>query len=89
MSKRRTPSALRVGSVAEAAEQLRAILGGERGPGRDVVCLNAAAALVVAGRAADLREGTALAAAAIDQGRASALLERLVAFTTTHAERVT
>src|SRR5207247_1343200 len=61
--------------------------GGERGPGRDVVCLNAAAALVVAGRAADLREGAALAAAAIDRGRASALLERLVAFTTEHAER--
>ena len=80
-------SVLRVGSVAEAAERLRAILGGERGPGRDVVCLNAAAALVVAGRAADLREGAALAAAAIDRGRASALLERLVAFTTEHAER--
>ena len=80
-------SVLRVGSVAEAAERLRAILGGERGPGRDVVCLNAAAALVVAGRAADLREGAALAAAAIDRGRVSALLERLVAFTTEHAER--
>ncbi|TMB22521.1 MAG: anthranilate phosphoribosyltransferase [Deltaproteobacteria bacterium] len=82
-------AALRVGSVAEAAERLRAILGGERGPGRDVVCLNAAAALVVAGRAADLREGAAFAAAAIDRGRASALLERLVAFTTARADRVT
>src|SRR5438094_831943 len=81
-------AALRVGSVAEAAERLRAILGGERGPGRDVVCLNAAAALVVAGRAADLREGAAFAAAAIDRGRASALLERLVAFTTARADRV-
>src|SRR5207244_3233618 len=57
------------------------------GPGRDVVCLNAAAALVVAGRAADVREGTVLAAAAIDRGRVSALLERLIAFTTRHAER--
>jgi len=36
-----------------------------------------------------VREGTALAAAAIDQGRVSALLERLIAFTTTHAEQVT
>ncbi len=80
---------LRVASLAEAAERLRAVLAGERGPGRDVVCLNAAAALVVAGRAADVREGTALAAAAIDQGRVSALLERLIAFTTTHAEQVT
>jgi len=44
---------------------------------------------VVAGRAADLREGAAFAAAAIDRGRASALLERLVAFTTARAERVT
>src|SRR5207249_354954 len=55
-------------------------------PGRDVVCLNAAAALVVAGRAADLREGAEVAAKAIDRGRVSALLERLVAFTTEHAE---
>jgi anthranilate phosphoribosyltransferase len=78
---------LRVASVAAAAERLRAVLAGERGPARDVVCLNAAAALVVAGRAADVRAGTALAAAAIDQGRASALLERLIAFTTAHAER--
>ncbi len=80
---------LRIASVADAADRLRAVLAGERGPGRDVVCLNAAAALVVAGRAADVREGTALAAAAIDQGRVSALLERLIAFTTTHAEQVT
>jgi len=36
-----------------------------------------------------VREGTALAAAAIDQGRVSALLERLIAFTTSHAEQVT
>ena len=79
-------AALRVGSVPEAAARLRAILAGERGPGRDVVCLNAAAALVVAGRAADLREGAEVAAKAIDRGRVSALLERLVAFTTEHAE---
>jgi len=78
---------LRIASVADAAERLRAVLAGERGPGRDVVCLNAAAALVVAGRAADVREGTVLAAAAIDRGRVSALLERLIAFTTRHAER--
>jgi len=40
----------------------------------------------VAGRAADLREGAEVAANAIDRGRVSALLERLVAFTTEHAE---
>jgi anthranilate phosphoribosyltransferase len=80
--------ALRVGSVREAADCLRGLFAGERGPGRDVVCLNAAAALVVAGRAADLREGSALAATTIDEGRVSALLERLAAFTSGHAERV-
>jgi anthranilate phosphoribosyltransferase len=80
-------SALRVSSVAEAATRLRAILAGERGAGRDVVCLNAAAALVVAGAASDLRTGAALAAAAIDGGRAAALLEQLAVFTAEHAAR--
>ena len=56
------------------------VLQGERGPRRDVVLLNAGAALSAAGRAASLREGLALAADAIDSGRALAVLERLVAF---------
>ncbi|HSI98934.1 MAG TPA: anthranilate phosphoribosyltransferase [Patescibacteria group bacterium] len=47
------------------------VLGGEPGPARDVVLLNAGAALFVAGRAADLAEGVALAAASIDTGRAA------------------
>jgi anthranilate phosphoribosyltransferase len=47
------------------------VLGGEPGPARDVVLLNAGAALFVAGRAADVAEGVALAAAAIDTGRAA------------------
>jgi anthranilate phosphoribosyltransferase len=81
------PAALRVGSLAEAAARVRAILGGEPGAARDVVCLNAAAALVVAGAARDLREGATLAARAIDDGRAAAVLERLAAFTGSHAER--
>ena len=75
---------LRVASAAEAAARLRAVLGGEPGPARDLVCLNAAAALVVAGVAADLRGGAARAAAAIDGGAAMALLDRLVAFTAGH-----
>jgi anthranilate phosphoribosyltransferase len=79
--------ALRVGSVAEAAACLRGIFAGRRGPHRDVVCLNAAAALVVADRASDLREAAALAASCIDVGQASALLERLVAFTMSASER--
>jgi anthranilate phosphoribosyltransferase len=53
------------------------VLAGAPGPRRDVVLLNAAAALVVAGRAKDLREGARLAAAAIDDGRVSALVERV------------
>ena len=47
------------------------VLGGEPGPARDVVLLNAGAALFVAGRAADVAEGVALAAASIDTGRAA------------------
>jgi anthranilate phosphoribosyltransferase len=78
-------AALRVSSVADAAARLRTVLEGERGPMRDVVCLNAAAALVVGDAAPDLRAGAALAARTIDGGAARALLARLVAFTTERA----
>jgi anthranilate phosphoribosyltransferase len=74
-------AALRVTSRDEAAERLRAVLAGARGPARDVVCVNAAAALVVAGAAADLAAGLARAQAAIDDGGAQAVLDRLIAFT--------
>ncbi|HXJ37057.1 MAG TPA: anthranilate phosphoribosyltransferase [Candidatus Eisenbacteria bacterium] len=74
-------AALRVTSVADAVARVRAVLAGEHGPARDVVCLNAAAALVVGGAARDLRDGAGQAARAIDGGAATALLERLVAFT--------
>jgi len=63
-----------------AAAMLR-LLSGETGAYRDIVLLNAAAALVVADKAADLRQGVILAAAAIDDGRAQTLLERLVHMT--------
>ncbi|MGI8492972.1 MAG: anthranilate phosphoribosyltransferase, partial [Acidimicrobiales bacterium] len=56
----------------------RLVLSGERGAQRDIVVLNAAAGLVVAGAAADLAAGVALATASIDEGRASLCLERLV-----------
>jgi anthranilate phosphoribosyltransferase len=69
-------ASLRGGDAAANAEAAREILGGARGPRRDVVLLNAAAALLVAGRAKDLREGVALAAAAIDDGRAASVLRR-------------
>jgi len=81
------PSALRAASAAESAARVRGVLNGERGPARDVVCLNAGAALVVAGAVADLRAGVARAAAAIDSGRARGVLERLVAFTSAAGAR--
>jgi anthranilate phosphoribosyltransferase len=64
------------GDAQRNAAIAREVLGGRRGPQRDVVVLNAAAALVVAGRAADLREAARQAERTIDDGSASALLER-------------
>jgi anthranilate phosphoribosyltransferase len=61
------------------AALLRGILDGERGPHRDIVVLNAGAALAVAGIAASLEDGVAAAAAAIDSGAAASALSRLVA----------
>jgi len=69
--------ALRGGDPRANAEIAQEVLGGARGPRRDVVLLNAAAALVVAGRATDLRDGARQAAAALDDGRARAQLDRL------------
>jgi len=68
---------LRGGNAAENAAIALSVLKGERGPRRDVVLLNAAAGLVVAGRVADLKLGVSLAAAAIDEGHALTLLERV------------
>ncbi len=70
--------ALRGGDPAENAEITRAILGGERGPRRDIVLLNAAAALIAADRAENLREGVGRAASAIDSGDAARVLAHLV-----------
>jgi anthranilate phosphoribosyltransferase len=55
------------------------ILGGGPGPKRDVVLLNAGAALEVAGAATDLDEGIALATGSIDEGKAAATLDRWIA----------
>jgi len=65
------------GDVERNVSIARAVLDGERGPRRDVVLINAAAALLVAGRAADLKEGVALAAEAIDSGGARRVVEGL------------
>ena len=61
-------------------DRLRRVLGGEPGVARDLVLLNAAAALVVAGRAADIAEGLAVAGDSIDTGAATESLEKLVSF---------
>jgi anthranilate phosphoribosyltransferase len=69
---------LRGGDAAEAARAARDVLGGAPGPKRDVVVLNAGAALEVAGLAGDLEDGLGLAAASIDEGRAAATLDRWI-----------
>ncbi len=72
------PEALAGGEPDENAAMLRAVLGGEEGPRRDVVLLNAAAVLWIAGKASGLEEGLAQAAESIDSGRAAQKLEQLV-----------
>jgi len=73
--------ALKGGEPAHNASLMRGVLAGETGPLRDVVLLNAAAGFIIVGRAADLREGAAIAADALDSGKAAGVLERLVAET--------
>lgn len=68
---------LRGGTKEENAHITESILQGEAGPRRDVVLMNAAAALLAAGRAPSLKEGIAFAAAAIDSGAAHRTLENL------------
>jgi anthranilate phosphoribosyltransferase len=72
------PEDLTGGNAVENAAHIRAVLGGLKGPLRDIVLLNAAAALLVAGKANTLREGVALASESIDSGKALAVLEALV-----------
>jgi anthranilate phosphoribosyltransferase len=70
---------LRGGDAAENAAIVRAVLAGEPGPRRDIVLLNAAAALWVAGAAQGLAEGLALARRSLEQGAAREKLDQLVA----------
>ena len=76
------PAAIAGGDAQENAAIIRRILAGERGGPRDVVLLNAGAALFVAGRAGSVEDGIAAAGRAIDEGRAAGVLERLVAVST-------
>jgi len=72
-------SDLQVSSVDEAAEAIRRLLAGEKGPRRDIAILNAAAALVIAGKADSLTRGLELAAHAIDSGGAEKTLASIIA----------
>ncbi len=78
---RASPKDLIGGDAAANAASIRRLLDGAPGPYRDIVLLNAGAALVVAGQAGDLREGAAHAARSIDTGAAGGALERLIACT--------
>jgi len=78
---RATPQDLKGGTPEDNAKALTALLDGAPGPYRDVVLYNGAGALVVAGKAKTLTDGVALAADAIDTGRAKATLEKLIAIT--------
>ncbi len=76
-----TMAELRGGDAAGNAAIVRGILAGERGARREIVLVNAAFSLVAAGKAGEPVEGIAMAAEAIDSGRAMTQLERLVRFT--------
>ena len=60
------------------AAALKDVLKGKKGPFRDVALLNAAAAIVVAGKAKDLKEGVAVATKSLDSGEAEGRLDRLI-----------
>jgi len=75
------PEDLKGGTPDENAEAMKAMLQGEQGAFRDCVVLNTAAALLVAGKAEDLKDGAAQAAAALDAGKAMDTLENLINIT--------
>jgi len=75
------PQDLKGGDAQYNADALTAVMNAAPGAYRDVVVFNAAGALIVAGKADDLKSGAALAAAAIDNGKARAVLDQLVAIT--------
>ncbi len=79
---RATMEDLRGGDADFNAEVIRRVLGGELGPRRDIGLLNAAAALVVAGRVEDLSSGLEVAAEAVDRGQAAGALDLLVRVST-------
>src|SRR5205085_2362382 len=76
---RAMPDLLRGGDADQNARALLDVLKGRTGAFRDVALMNAAAGLIVAGRAKDLKQGFALAAKSIDSGEAEGRLDRLIA----------
>ncbi|HEX4410586.1 MAG TPA: anthranilate phosphoribosyltransferase [Xanthobacteraceae bacterium] len=72
------PEALRGGDAATNAKAIEDVLEGKKNPFRDVAIFNAAAALVVSGKAKNLKDGVELAAHSIDSGEAEGRLERLI-----------
>ena len=85
--KRASLSDLQGGSAAENAEIIKQILGGEEGPKRDVVVMNAALAIVAGGKADDFQGAVKLAAHSIDSGAAMEKLCRLVEFSQRHCRQ--
>jgi anthranilate phosphoribosyltransferase len=79
---RATLADLTGGDAAHNATALRGLLDGAAGPYRDIVVFNAAAALMVAGKAETIAEGARIAARSIDSGAAKAALAQLVAIST-------
>jgi anthranilate phosphoribosyltransferase len=79
--RRAKPEDLKGGTPEFNAQALRDLFDGKAGPYRDVVLLNSAAALMVAGKASSLLDGAAMAAQAIDEGKAKSTLDKLVAVT--------
>jgi anthranilate phosphoribosyltransferase len=80
------PADLGGGDAADNAAIVRTVFDGETGPRRDAVILNAGAALYVAGVSGSLEQGVYAARDAIDDGRATATLDRLIAFTAARAD---
>ena len=80
-------SAIAGGDTGTNASIVRSVLAGRSGPARDIVVMNAGAAVRMAGRAANWRDAAAIAAAAIDSGAAASKLARLAEFSCDVAER--
>ena len=79
-SEQAEPADLLGGSPEENAQITRNILNGEKGPKRNIVIINAAAALVAAGQAEDLKQGIRIAETAIDEGGAAKKMEALIRY---------